>query len=57
MGGEILLITAVYMVMPFGRVSWRHALVGGAVAVLLWEISRHVLVWYYASISHPLQLL
>ena len=50
-GGEILLITAVYMVMPFGRVSWRHALVGGVIAVFLWEISRHVLVWYYASIS------
>lgn len=49
--GEILLITAVYMVMPLGRVSWRHALLGGVVAVMLWEITRHVLVWYYASIS------
>ncbi|MEP7330370.1 MAG: YihY/virulence factor BrkB family protein [Betaproteobacteria bacterium] len=49
--GEILLITAVYVVMPFGLVSWRHALIGGAVAIGLWEITRHILVWYYASLS------
>ena len=50
-GGEILLLTAIYMVMPVGRLSWRHALVGGIAAALLWEITRHVLVWYFATIS------
>ena len=49
--GEVLLITAVYIVMPFGRVSWRHALFGGVLAVALWEVTRHILVWYYASLS------
>ncbi len=49
--GEVLLITAVYIVMPFGRVSWQHALFGGALAVALWEVTRHILVWYYASLS------
>ena len=37
--------------MPVGRLSFRHALIGGACAGMLWEITRHVLVWYYATIS------
>ena len=49
--GEILLLTAIYLVMPVGRLSVRHALIGGVTAGALWEITRHVLVWYYASIS------
>src|SRR5512137_51496 len=49
--GEIFLLTAVYMVMPVGRLSFRHALIGGTAAALLWEITRHVLVWYFATIS------
>lgn len=50
-GGEILLLTAIYLVMPVGRLSFRHALLGGISAGLLWEITRHVLVWYYGTIS------
>jgi membrane protein len=50
-GGEILILTAIYLVMPVGRLSLRHALLGGASAGLLWEITRHVLVWYYSTIS------
>jgi membrane protein len=38
-------------VMPVGRLSWRHAFVGGATATVLWEITRHLLLWYYGSIS------
>jgi YihY family inner membrane protein len=49
--GEILVVTAIYLVMPVGSVSWRHALIGGVVACLLWEITRHILVWYYATLS------
>ena len=49
--GEILLLTAVYLVMPVGRLSLRHALIGGVTAGLLWELTRHVLVWYYSTIS------
>jgi YihY family inner membrane protein len=49
--GEILLLTAVYLVMPVGRLSLRQALIGGTAAALLWEVTRHVLVWYYATIS------
>ncbi len=50
-GGEVLMLTAIYHVMPVGRLSWRHALVGGVTATVLWEITRHLLLWYYGSIS------
>jgi len=38
-------------VMPVGRLSLRHALIGGVTAAVLWELTRHVLVWYLATIS------
>src|SRR5205823_9871316 len=41
----------IYLVMPVGRLSLRHALIGGATAAVLWEITRHILVWYYTSMS------
>ena len=49
--GEILVLTSIYMVMPVGRPRWRHALIGGVVAGLLWELTRHVLVWYFSTLS------
>src|SRR5438309_3721277 len=50
--GEILLLlSSIYLVMPVGRLSLRHALIGGATAAVLWEITRHILVWYYTSMS------
>jgi membrane protein len=50
-GGEVLVLTAIYMVMPVGRLTLRHALPGGITAALLWEITRHTLVWYFATLS------
>ncbi|HYF43245.1 MAG TPA: YihY/virulence factor BrkB family protein [Ramlibacter sp.] len=49
--GEIFLLTSVYMVMPVGRLKWRHALIGGVTAALLWELTRHLLVWYFGTLS------
>jgi membrane protein len=49
--GEALLLSAIYLVMPVGRLSLRHALIGGATATLLWEITRHLLAWYYTTMS------
>ena len=49
--GEVLMIASIYLVMPVGRLSWRHALIGGATAALLWELTRHVLLWYFATLS------
>ncbi|MDW3682666.1 YihY/virulence factor BrkB family protein [Cupriavidus sp. CV2] len=51
LAGEILLLTSIYLVMPVGRLSLRHALIGAVSAALLWEISRHLLVWYFATLS------
>ena len=49
--GEVFVLTSVYLVMPAGRLQWRHALIGGVTAAVLWEITRHVLVWYFATLS------
>ena len=49
--GEVLVIASIYLVMPVGPLSWRHALAGAVVASLLWELSRHFLVWYFATLS------
>jgi membrane protein len=49
--GEILLLTSIYLVMPVGRLSLKHALIGGVTAGLLWEITRRVLVWYFSTLS------
>lgn len=49
--GEVLILTSFYLVMPVVRIRFRYALVGGITAAVLWEITRRVLVWYYATIS------
>ena len=49
--GEVLLLTSFYLVMPLVRITFRHALMGGMIATVLWEITRRVLVWYYSVVS------
>jgi membrane protein len=49
--GEVVLLTSLYIVMPVGRLTWRHALPGGITAAVLWEITRHLLVWYFSTLS------
>ena len=49
--GEVLALTSVYLVMPVGRPSLHHALLGALAAALLWEVSRHILVWYFTTLS------
>ena len=50
--GLILVLTSIYLVMPpRGRISPRHALVGGIVVGLLWEVTRHILLWYFSTLS------
>lgn len=49
--GEVILLTSVYLVMPVGRLAWRHALIGATTAAVLWEITRHLLVWYFTRLS------
>jgi YihY family inner membrane protein len=49
--GEVFVLTSVYLVMPVGRLALRHALIGAVTAALLWELTRHLLVWYFATLS------
>ena len=49
--GEVLLLTSLYLVMPVGHLALRHALIGGITATVLWEITRHILVWYFSTLS------
>ncbi len=51
LGGQILILTSIYLVMPVGNLSLRHALIGGITASILWEITRHALVWYFSTLS------
>jgi membrane protein len=49
--GEVFVLASIYLVMPVGRLSWRHALIGGVTAAVLWELSRRVLLWYFSTLS------
>lgn len=49
--GEVLVLASIYMVMPVGRLSLQHALIGAVSAAVLWELSRHALLWYFATLS------
>jgi membrane protein len=49
--GEVFVLASIYLVMPVGRLSWRHALIGGLTAAVLWELSRRALLWYFSTLS------
>jgi membrane protein len=49
--GEVFVLTSIYLVMPVGRLKFAHALIGGVTAAVLWEVTRHILVWYFATLS------
>lgn len=49
--GLTLLLTSFYMVMPVGKISFNHAIIGSVVVVILWEATRHLLVWYFSTLS------
>ena len=50
--GLIAVLASIYLVLPpGGRVTPRHALVGAAVVGVLWEITRHFLLWYFSALS------
>jgi YihY family inner membrane protein len=51
MVGSALMLTALYMVLPARRVTFRRALMGAAAATGLWEIVRHLVVWYFKTLS------
>lgn len=48
---ETIILSAIYFFIPIGRTAWHHALIGGFFTASLWEIIRHLLVWYFSTIS------
>ena len=51
LSGEVCILTSLYLVMPVARPSLSHALIVAIIATGLWEVTRHVLVWYLATLS------
>lgn len=49
--GEVCVLTAIYLVMPARRPFLNDAVFGAVTAAVLWEITRHVLVWYFETLS------
>lgn len=48
---EVAFVAALYIVLPVGTMRIHHALIGGFVAAVLWEIVRHLLFWYFSTVS------
>jgi YihY family inner membrane protein len=51
LAAEASILTTLYLVLPVGRTRLLHALAGGLVATALWELLRHLLVWYFTTLS------
>ncbi len=51
LGAEIGTLTVLYLVLPVGRTRLRHALLGAATVTALWDVVRHLLIWYFTTLS------
>lgn len=48
---EVLSVAIIYLVLPVGKIPLSHAIIGGLVVASVWEIVRHILVWYFTTLS------
>jgi membrane protein len=46
-----LATVALFVVLPVGQIRLGHALAGGVTPTVLWEVTRHAMVWYFAKLS------
>ena len=50
--GLVLVLASIYLVLPpKGNITPKHALVAAVTVGILWEVTRHVLVWYFSTMS------
>ncbi|MEO6030836.1 MAG: YhjD/YihY/BrkB family envelope integrity protein [Burkholderiaceae bacterium] len=49
--GVVFVLTSIHMIMRDGRPLLTRALIGAICAVVLWEMSRHVLGWHVSGLS------
>jgi membrane protein len=47
----LALFTVALRIFPHAPVSWRHALAGGVVGTVLWEVARRFFLWYLTNIA------
>ena len=51
-GGMVLVLASIYLVLPpTGRITPRHAMAGAIGVAVLWEATRHFLIWYFSTLS------
>ena len=48
---ETFILAMLYLVLPIGKTRASHALIGGFVAMTLWEAIRRILIWYFSNLS------
>ena len=48
---ETFILAALYLILPVGRIPVRHALIGSVTATSMWEVLRHILIWYFTTLS------
>ncbi len=51
LSAETVILSSIYYFIPVGRTALHHAVIGGIFTASLWEIIRHLLVWYFTAMS------
>jgi YihY family inner membrane protein len=49
--GLVVLLAGLYRVLPVGKISMRHALVGGLCAAVLWRVAGMIMAYYFTNLS------
>jgi membrane protein len=48
----LLTFTAVYMIIPNVKVSFKNAFLGALFVTILWELAKHFFTWYVKNVIH-----
>lgn len=48
----LMTFTAIYVIIPRVKISWRNAFTGAAFVTVLWELAKHVFTYYVKNIVH-----
>lgn len=49
--GLFLVFTALYKVVPATKIATGRAMIGALFAAVLWELTRHVIYWWFTNVS------
>jgi membrane protein len=48
----LLTFTAIYIIIPRVKISWRKAFTGALFVTIMWELSKYFFTWYVKNIIH-----